>query len=99
MQAPVLTEPGVRYYLAGTMKECRLFKDRYLSVIFNISMLLCFGVIVCGFLVYRYKGKLTPEEQAQKACRKKEYIFTKLQHLAQQRQKVSQDSITNLPAW
>ena len=39
MERPVLTEPGVKYWLTQTLKECRKFKDRNISVIFNISML------------------------------------------------------------
>ena len=36
---PTLIEPGVRYFIGGTLKECRRFKDRNISIIFNISML------------------------------------------------------------
>ena len=50
---PTLIEPGVKYFLNGTLKECRKFKDNYISVIFNISMILLLVALVGGFLMYR----------------------------------------------
>ena len=96
---PALIEPGVRYFIGGNLKQCHIFKDEHTSIIFNISMFVLLVVLVGGFLLYRYRGKLTPEQLALKNKRKQEYIFTKLKTIATQRQKQSQDSITNLPGW
>ena len=38
MERPVLTEPGVSYFLSQTLRECRKFKDQHMSLLFNISM-------------------------------------------------------------
>jgi hypothetical protein len=97
--SPVLTEPGVKYFIGCTLKECRRFKDQYFSVMFNVGMSIFFVVLVGGFLVYRFKGKLTPLELANKNREKKEYIFTKLHQFAAQRRKMTQDNITGLPEW
>ena len=35
---PLLTEPGVKYFLNQTLKQCREFKNKYNNVIFNISL-------------------------------------------------------------
>ena len=96
---PILTEPGVKYFIGCTLKDCRRFKDNYFSVIFNVAMCVFFLVLVGGFLVYRYKGKLTADEMAIKTLQKKEYIFTKLNQFSAQRRKATQDNITNLPEW
>jgi hypothetical protein len=98
---PTLIEPGVRYFLNGTLKECRKFKDNYISVIFNISMILLLFVIVGGFLMYRYKGKPTPAELELKTRKKQEYIVSKLQQLAIEKKKnsVNTTMITGLPEW
>ena len=40
LQSPRLIEPGVRYFLSGTLKECRKFKDNHFNAFFNIYMLL-----------------------------------------------------------
>ena len=58
-QRPLLIEPGVRYFISSTLKECRKFKDRHVSIIFNISMTLLLLIVIGGFLIYRYKGKPT----------------------------------------
>ena len=98
---PTLIEPGVRYFLNGTLKECRKFKDNYISVIFNISMFLLLFALVGGFLMYRYKGKPTPAELDLKNRQKQEYIVSKLQQLAIEKKKnsVNTTMITGLPEW
>lgn len=99
MERPVLTEPGVKYWLTHTLKECRKFKDRNISIFFNISMLILFFVVVGGFLTYKYKGKMTPKEIAEKNRKKQEYIVSKLQNIALIKNKQSSTMITDLPTW
>ena len=98
---PTLIEPGVKYFLNGTLKECRKFKDNYISVIFNISMILLLVALVGGFLMYRYKGKPTPAEIELKNRKKQEYIVSKLQQLAIEKKKntVNTSMITGVPEW
>ncbi len=97
--SPTLIEPGVRYFLGSTLKECRKFKDRNISIIFNISMLATFICLLCMILYYRHKGKSTPREMAIKNRKKQEYIMSKLQQMSYQRKKRSQDMITDLPTF
>lgn len=99
MDKPVLTEPGIKYFLSQTLCECRKFKERNISIIFNISMIVVFIVIVGGFLTYKYRGKPTPSELAIKNREKQEYIISKLQQLSDVRSKTNQDMITGLPLW
>ena len=99
-QKPVLIEPGVKYFLSSTLKECRKFKDKHISIIFNISMTLLLFIIVGGFLLYRYKGHRNIEEEEKLKQRKKhEYIISKLQNLAllKQQQYKENNMITDLP--
>jgi hypothetical protein len=98
---PSLIEPGVRYFLHGTLKECRRFKDNYISVIFNISMILLLFAVIGGFLLYRYKGKPTLAELDLKNRQKQEYIVSKLQKLAYEKKKnsINTTMITGLPEW
>jgi len=100
-QKPLLIEPGVRYFIGSTLKECRKFKDRYASVIFNISMTLLLLILIGGFLIYRYKGKLSPMDIEVKNRKTKEYIISKLQQLALYKKQIyqSQNMITDLPTW
>lgn len=41
---PVLIEPGVKYFLSETLKQCNQFKNKYNNILFNISLFIfsCF---------------------------------------------------------
>ena len=100
-QNPLLIEPGVKYFINNMLKESRNFKDRNISIIFNISMTLILLIIIVGFLVYRYKGKLTPSELAVKNRKTQEYIISKLNEITlhKKQQYQNQHMITDLPSW
>jgi hypothetical protein len=99
--SPSLIEPGVRYFLSGTLKECRKFKDFHASIFFNIYMACILIIIIGGFLLFRYKGKLTPAELEIKNRKKQEYIMSKLSQIAYLRknQGLPEGMITGLPQW
>jgi hypothetical protein len=101
LTSPKLIEPGVRYFLSGTLKECRKFKDKNSTIFFNIYMTFLFILLIGGFLMYRYKGKLTPAEVEIKNTKKKEYIISKLHQMAYLRntQGNANGMITSLPQW
>jgi hypothetical protein len=101
LSPPRLIEPGVRYFLSSTLKECRKFKDNNATIFFNLSMAGVFIVVIGGFLLYHYKGKLTPAEIAIKNRKKQEYIISKLQQLAyiRKNQGTGNGLITTLPVW
>ena len=101
LTSPKLIEPGVRYFLSGTLKECRKFKDKNATILFNISMAALLVLVIGGFLMYRYKGKLTPAEVELKNTKKKEYIISKLNQMAYLRktQGNANGMITALPQW
>jgi hypothetical protein len=101
---PILIEPGVKYFIGGTLKECSSFKKTYVNVIFNIAMAVLFLTIISVFLIYKYKGKLTLNEQKIKNNQKQEYILSKLQQLnmhkkQQEKQEMNKSMITDLPHW
>lgn len=98
-QYPALCEPGVKYFIGSTLKECNKFKQRNLSMFFNIGMTFLFILLVGGFLIYKYKGKLTPSEIAAKKQREKNYIISKLEQVAAAKHLQNQSMITNLPRW
>ena len=99
MDYPKLTEPGVKYFLSQSLKECRKFKDRNISVLFNLSMGIILFVTIGIFLTYKYKGKPTKGELAKKNREKQEYIVSKLQQIALVKNKKSENLITDLPLW
>ena len=96
---PKLIEPGVRYFLNETLKQCHIFKENYKNLIFNIGLLIFFILILGIVLLIKYKGKLTLEEIKQKEIEKKKYILSKIKNYQDARKKEEQELITGLPHW
>jgi uncharacterized membrane protein YgaE (UPF0421/DUF939 family) len=97
-----LTEPNIRYFISSTLKECRQFKERNMNYFFNIVMCIMFVGVITGFLMYKYKGKLTHREIMERNRQKQEYIMSKLQQISLERKKEhseEEDTITNLPTF
>ena len=90
---PTLCETGVKYFIRSSLKELHHEREQRINTIFNITMALTFITVVGGFLMYRYKGKLSVEEKQVRSRQKQEYIVGKLQKLAA----IRRDKITNLP--
>ena len=97
MNSPSLIEPGTRYYIGGSLKECRKFKDKYITLLFNLGMIILFIIFFGSILMYRYKGNITPGEIELKNRKKKEYIISKLNQLGAIKQQKSM--ITDIPMW
>jgi hypothetical protein len=96
---PILTEPGVKYFLNETLKQCHSFKEKYNNMLFNIGITIIFFIILGILLLYKYKGKLTPEEIEQKETEKKHYIMSKIKNYQEAKLRSQQELITGLPHW
>ena len=96
---PMLTEPGVKYFLNETLKQCHQFKEKYNNILFNVGMLIIFLIILGILLVYKYKGKLTEEEKKEKDDEKKRYILSKIHNYQESKLRAQQQLITGLPHW
>jgi hypothetical protein len=94
---PMLTEPGVKYFLNETLKQCHSFKEKYNNMLFNIGLFIGFLVILGVLLLYKYKGKLTPQEIEQNEIDKKTYILSKIKNYQESRLRAQQELITGLP--
>ena len=96
---PMLTEPGVKYFLNETLKQCHKYKEKYQNTVFNIGLLLMFLIVLGIILMYKYRGKLTPEEIKEKELEKKKYILTKIRNYQDAKIRAQQELITGLPHW
>ena len=96
-----LIEPGVKYFLSQSLKNCHIKKDVYYNTIFNISMFIFIVLLFSGLLYYMYKGKMTPEQKQMKKQEQYNYIMQKINTLRIEREKTqnNQKLITNLPVW
>ncbi len=70
-----LVEPGMKYFINQTLIRCKELKDRYNNIIYNISLLLGFVVVIGLFLYYRHKNKLSKKECIKKENEKKLYMW------------------------
>ena len=96
---PSLIEPGVKYFLGQTLKQCKEFKNKHNNMLFNIALFVGFVLVLFGILVYKYKGKLSPNEKKQKNWEKQQYILTKIKNHQDAKRIAQQELITGLPHW
>ena len=96
---PVLTEPGVKYFLNQTLKQCHIVKDKFYNFVFNIGMFFAFLIVLGLILIYKYKGRLTPVEIEKKNKEKQQYILSKIKIFQDTKRRAHQELITGLPNW
>jgi hypothetical protein len=96
---PMLTEPGVKYFLSSTLKQCNEFRNKYNNVLMNIGLLIAFLIVLGLILLYKYKGRLTPTEKARQDREKQEYILKRIKQLQETKRRAHQELITGLPNW
>lgn len=94
---PKLVDPKFKYIVHKSLQACNKVKNKHINTLFNCSMFI--GLIsLIGFVLYmKYKGKLTPEQKAEKKEKDKVFIFTKLKQMEMIRKHENNDLITNLP--
>jgi len=94
-----LVEPGIKYFLRESLKNCKKYKDYYHNLYFNIFAMGIFVLFFGGLLYYMYKGKLTPIEKNIKKQKQEKYINDKIKNIQRMRdvKKHQKNLITNLP--
>ena len=96
---PKLTEPGVKYFLNQTLKQCHIIRDNFHNTVFNIGLFIAFLLILGLILLYKYKGRLTPVEIQKKNKEKQQYILSKIKKFQESKRIAHQELITGLPEW
>jgi hypothetical protein len=96
---PILVEPGVKYFLNETLKQCHIIRNKFHNTIFNIGLLIGFLVVLGLILLYKYKGRLTKVELERKNKEKQEYILSKIKIFQNAKKRAHQELITGLPHW
>ncbi len=72
---------------------------KYHNVLYNFLLFVGFCAAMGIFLVFKYKGKLTPEEMEERELEKKRYILSKIQNYEDAKVRTQQQLITGLPQW
>jgi len=99
IQKPSLVEPGIKYFLNKSLKNCHEIKETYHNYVFNIGMLFLFLIVVIAILFYKYKGKLTPIQKKEKDIETQNYILSRIKNYEISKKKARDELITGLPNW
>ena len=96
---PKLIEPGIKYFLNETLKQCHINKNKYYNILINAGLFFGFIIILGVILLVKYKGRLTNAEKETINRQKQQYILTKIKNLQEAKRKMHQELITGLPNW
>ena len=97
MNRPILTEPGVSYFLKETLKKCKIKKDVEMNNLMNLGLLITFITIASSLLYYKFKTRPTEEDREKLKRLKRDYFVNRVRQLESKKAKQLQQSITNLP--
>tara|TARA_B100000073_G_scaffold345739_1_gene355487 strand:- start:5723 stop:6064 length:342 start_codon:yes stop_codon:yes gene_type:complete len=97
MNRPILTEPGVSYFLKETLKKCKIKKDIEMNNLINLGLFITFVTITSSLLYYKFKTRPTEEDREKLKRLKRDYFVNRVRQLESKKAKQLQQSITNLP--
>jgi len=92
-----LIEPGVRYFLKETLKNCNKKRTVYNNNLFNLCLFLGFFFILGIILLYKFKTKPTKKDLEKREYMKKTYILSKIKSLNEKAASERHELLTNLP--
>jgi hypothetical protein len=96
---PMLTEPGIKYFLNETLKQCHQIRIAHYNTFYNLGLVAAFLLVLGAILLYKYKGKLSQEEIEERDVQKKHYIMSKIRNYQDAKLRAQQQLITGLPHW
>ena len=94
---PKLVDPKVSNFIGGALRFSHSVKERYINMAYNSALLLFFVFGIGFFLIYKYRGKLTPIEQSVKKRKEYEHVLLQLKKLQTEQLETSHSLITQLP--
>ena len=80
---PTLTEPGVKYFLKETLKNCRIKKNIEFNQLMNLALLTSFVVISSVLLYYKYKTRPTEDDRKKIKQLKRDYFVNKVRQFSE----------------
>lgn len=94
---PSLVEPTVKYFISDALKKTHEYKMKTYSLILNVVIGTLFFLVFGGFLYYKYRSKLSPEEQYAKMMKDQQIIMSKIHSYQDDKKRATFSDITNLP--
>lgn len=96
---PNLVESRAKIFLKGALKQSHEIKNKYIDKIYNIGLAILLVVIFGGFLLYKYKGALTPVEKEIKKRKEYQDILIQIKKIENKQIKDNQQLLTDLPVF
>jgi len=96
---PSLIDGNIRNFLTSKLLNSHHIRETYYNGIFNIIFFTIFLMVMGGTLLYKYKGKPTPQDKAHKEYEKKQYILSIIRNQQLEKMRNHQELITGLPHW
>ena len=94
---PRLIEPGVKYFLCKSLKNCYNVKQKYYEILFNVGLLSLFILLISVFLIYKKKNKISEKERKERVEISKSYLLEKIRKISLEKRKEKEELITNIP--
>jgi hypothetical protein len=94
---PELIEPGTKYFLSESLKQCKQVKDSWTNIYCNLAFILIFTGILALVLYNKYKGREQAEKESEKKNLEKELYLSRLLQKYQASKADNRVGITNLP--
>lgn len=94
---PSLVEPGVKYFLGNTLKQCGENKNKYYNQLFNICCFLVFILGISTFLYVKYTTHNDTEKKREKKQREEEYMLNLVHKIQTEKRIKTGSKITDLP--
>ena len=97
MNVPSLIEPGTKYFIRESLKNCHTNKLKMSNTVVNLALFLGFSILFTVFLIYKYQNKPGEEEKKEKEELKKTYLLSKIKEINDKHQEKYNKMITDLP--
>ena len=94
---PKLVDPKVKGFLKGALSYSHSIKKEYVNVAYNIFFAVIFIFIIGSFLIYKYRGKLTPVEKEVKKRKEYDHVLLQIKKMETEKFKEGGSVITHLP--
>ena len=94
---PNLVESRAKVFLGGALRHSHEVRKKYIDQIYNFGLAILLISVVGGFLLFKYKGRLTPAEKAIKKRKEYEHILIQLKKIENRQFKDNQTLLTDLP--
>ena len=97
LNRPTLIEPGVKYFLGESLKQCNQKRQEVNYYMVNLAFFGIFILFLTIYLIYKYKTRPSNEDKEKLKKLKSHYFVNKVRKMQVEKAQKLNESITNLP--